>query len=222
MTLITPKNAVEIVLSKKTKDAKFQPYETAAQKWCLGLSLGSFCVGIFFALSTHIWKNEYLLLTALLAVLASSLFAMAYQIASITPELAKFRNIEREVSVPFLAEFNNDVDLINELSQTCEIHHLNFARANFVLMAKQLRERIGILVGALEKVGLIPLATTAYFAFIKFQREGVEPFSGIDWVFAAFAFLYILAVRMTGTAQWMEKISEIYEQAIALKSKRES
>ena len=74
---------------------------------------------------------------------------------------------------------------------------------------------------ALEKVGLVPLATTGYFAFLKTQKDGLQPFSDIDWVFAAFAFLYLVAVRMTGTAQWMEKMTEIYEQAIALKSKRE-
>ncbi|PLK50666.1 hypothetical protein [Uliginosibacterium sp. TH139] len=222
MTIITPKNAIELVLAKKTKEAKFQPYETATQKWCLRISLGSFCIGIVLALSTHIWENKYFLLGALLSVLASSLFAMAYQIASIVPELEKLRNVEREISKPFLAVFNDDIDLISELSQTYEVHHLSFAKANFTLMAKQLRERIGILVGALEKVGLIPIATSAYFAFIKFRKDGLEPFNGIDWVFAAFAFLYILAVRMTGAAQWMEKISEIYEQAIALKSKRES
>ena len=222
MELITPKNAVEMVLRKKTKDAKFQPYETTAQKWFFGFSIGSLGFGFFLALSTHLWKNEYLVLAALVCVLASSLFAMGYQIASLIPELAKFRNVEKEVSKPFLAEFNNDLDLIYELSQTCEIHHLSFAKANFALMAKQLRERIGILVGALEKVGLVPLATTGYFAFLKTQKDGLRPFSDIDWVFVTFAFLYLVAVRMTGTAQWMEKMTEIYEQAIALKSKRES
>lgn len=222
MELITPKNAVEMVLRRKTKDAKFQPYETTVQKWLLGFSIGSFGFGFLLALSTHLWKNEYLVLTALICVLASTLFAMGYQIASIIPELAKFRNVEKEVSKPFLTEFNNDIDLIYDLSQTCEIHHLCFAKANFVLMAKQLRERIGILVGALEKVGLIPLATSGYFAFLKTQKDGLQPFGDIDWVFAAFAFLYIVAVRMTGTAQWMEKMAEIYEQAIALRAKRES
>jgi hypothetical protein len=221
MELITPKNAVEMVLRKKTKDAKFQPYETTAQKWFFGFSIGSLCFGVLLALSTHLWKNEYLVLAALVCVLASSLFAMGYQIASLIPELAKFRNVEKEVSKPFLAEFNNDLDLIHELSQTCEIHHLSFAKANFALMAKQLRERIGILVGALEKVGLVPLATTGYFAFLKTQKDGLQPFSDIDWMFVTFAFLYLVAVRMTGTAQWMEKMTEIYEQAIALKSKRE-
>lgn len=222
MNLITPKNTVEIILTRKTKDAKFQPYETGLQRWLLWLSLGSLGFGVLFALATYIWKTEYFVLIALLLVLASSVLAMGYQIASIIPEVAKFRNIEREMSTPFLAEFDSDVDLISELSLTCETHHLNFAKANFLLMAKQLRERIGILVGALEKVGLIPLATTAYFSFLKFHEEGLELFSGIDWIFSAFAFLYLFAVRMTGTAQWMEKMAEIYEQAIALKSKRES
>jgi hypothetical protein len=221
MTLITPKNAIDLVLAKKTRDATFQPYETKIQKYCLLFSIASLSIGILFGLATHIWQNKFLLFGALILMLTSSLFAMFYQLASILPDLAKFRNIEREISTPFSSRFNNDIDLINELSQTCEIHHLSFARANFVLMAKQLRERIGILVGALEKIGLIPLLTSAYFAFMKFKKEGLEPFSGIDWVFTVFAFLYILAVRMTGTAQWMEKISEIYDQAIALKLRRE-
>jgi hypothetical protein len=216
-----PVNAVEMVLRKKTKDAKFQPYETTAQKWFLVISIGSLGFGFLLALSTRLWKVEGLVFTALFFVLASSLFAMGYQIASIIPELMKFRNIEKEVSKPFLAEFNNDIDLIYALSQTCEIHHLSFAKANFVLMAKQLRERIGILVGALEKVGLIPLATSAYFAFLKIKDGDLQLFSGVGWMFTAFVFLYIIAVRMTGTAQWMERMSEIYEQAIALRSKRE-
>lgn len=222
MTLITPKNAVEIILAAKAKDAQFRPYETPMQKWLFWLSTGSLGTGVFLALVSYAWKHEYVAVGALILVLVSSILAMAYQIATVVPEFMKLRNIEREMSTPLLSEFNNDIDLINQLSQTCEIHHLSFARANFTLMAKQLRERIGLLVGALEKVGLIPLTITAYFAFLKAQKEGLVLFGGIEWIFTAFAFLFLLAVRMTGTAQWMEKISEIYEQAIALKSRRES
>lgn len=222
MTLITPKTTVEIVLAAKTKDAQFRPYETTTQKWLFLFSVGSLGIGVFLALVAYAWKHEYVVAGALISVLASSILAMAYQIATVIPEFMKLRNIERAISSQLLSEFNNDIDLISQLSQTCEIHHMNFARANFMLMAKQLRERIGLLVGALEKVGFIPLAITAYFTFLKMQKEGLVPFGGIEWVFTAFAFLFILAVRMTGVAQWMEKISEIYEQAIALKSQRES
>lgn len=221
MEIITPKSAVEIVLSRKTKNAKFRPYETTTQKLLFWLAIGGLGTAILLALVTYVWKNEYVIAAALILVLISSFLGMGYQIASIIPEFIKLRNIEREISTPFLAKFNNDIDLINELSQTCEIHHLQYARASFSRMAKQLRERIGILVGALDKVGLIPLVITAYFAFLKAQKEGLVVFGGIDWIFTAFAFLYLLAVRMTRTAQWMEKISEIYEQAISLKSKRE-
>jgi hypothetical protein len=220
MSLITPKNAIEIVLETKTKNATFRLYETLTQKRLFWLSVGCLCAGAFFALVTYAWKNQYVAATAFIFCGSSALLAMAYQIASLVPELLKLRNVEREISSPFLAEFNNDLDLIHELTQTCEIHHLQYAKQNFERMARQLRERIGILVGALDKVGLIPIATTAYFAYLKTQKEGLVAFGGIEWVFVSFVFLYLFAARMTSTAQWMEKVSEIYEQAIALKSKR--
>jgi len=221
MTLITPANAIELVLSRKTKSASFKPYETTIQKWCLILAIILFSAGMLFALTTYFVNYKHLKLAALLSILVAEVFGIAYQIATIVPELLMIRNIERAMSNPLMDEFNNDLDLINQLAQTFDIHHLSFAKTNFTLMAKQLRERIGILVGALEKVGLIPIATTAYFAFLKFKKAGIEPFNGIDWVFAGFVFLYIFSVRMAGTAQWMERVSNIYDQAIALKLKHE-
>lgn len=220
--LITPKNAIEIVLERKTKNASFRLYETPTQKWLFLLAVGALSAGAAIALLAYFWKNQYVVLAALIALLVSSLSAMAYQVASILPEFVKLRNVEREISNPLLTEFNNDMDLINELAQTCEPHHLSYARARYVLMAKQLRERIAILVGAIEKVGIIPLAIAGYLSFIKAQKEGLVPFGGIEWVLVSFLFLYLFALRMTATAQWMEKVSEIYEQAITLRSKRES
>lgn len=220
--LITPKNAIEIVLVSKTRDARFRFYETPIQKWCFFIAVGALIMGVVIAFMAYFWKNQYVVLAALIALLVSSLSAMAYQVSSMLPDLAKLRNVEREISNPLLTDFNNDMDLINELAQLFELHHLSYARANYVLMAKQLRERIAILVGALEKVGIIPLVITGYLSFVKTQKEGLVLFGGIEWVLVAFLFLYLFALRMTATAQWMESISEIYEQAITLRSKREN
>ena len=220
--LITPKNAIEIVLERKAKNSDFRFYETPTQKWLFLLSVWFLAACSAIALLAYLWKNQYVVLAALIALLVSMLLATAYQVATILPDLIKLRNVERDISDPLLTEFNNDMDLINELVQTCEPHHLRYARARYVLMSKQLRERIAILVGALEKVGIIPLAVAGYFSFIKAQKEGLVPFGGIEWVLVSFLFLYIFALRMTTAAQWIEKVSEIYEQAIALALKRES
>ena len=220
--LITPKNAIHIVLARKTRDARFEAYETALQKWTFFVAAGLLLAGAMAAGITYFWKNPYVALAGLLALLGSTLVAVVYQMASALPDLVKLRNVEREVSSPLLAQFNDDMDLVNELSQTCEVHHLSYARESFILMARQLRERISLLVGAIEKVGIIPLAVTAYLSFTKAQKEGLVVFGGVEWAFAAFIFLYLFALRLSSTAQWMELVAGLYEQALAVKVKRES
>jgi hypothetical protein len=220
--LITPQNAIHIVLARKTKDARFKAYETTLQKWTFFIAVGLFLTGAIAAGITYFWKNQYVALAGLFIFLGSALVAVVYQIASALPDLAKLRNVEREVSNPLLAQFNDDMDLVNELSQTCELHHLSYAKECFALMARQLRERISLLVGALEKVGIIPLALTAYLSFTKAQKDGLVVFGGIEWAFAGFIFLYLFALRLSSTAQWMELVAALYEQALAVKMKRTS
>lgn len=220
--LITPKNAIHIVLARKTRNARFRPYETTFQKWSFFAATGLLCSGAIAAAVTYFWKNSFVALSGLVMLLASMITATIYQIASALPDLVKLRNVEREISSPLLARFDDDMDLINELAQTYETHHLVYAKESFALMAKQLRERISLLVGALEKVGIIPLVATGYLSFAKAQKDGLVVFSGIEWAFAAFLFLYLLALRLSSSAQWMELVSALYEQAVSVKVKRES
>jgi len=219
--LITPKNAIETVLKRKTSDSRFVPYENRLQKWLFFLALGSLGLGAVAAAVTFIWKSQSLVLIGVTCLAASTLLAMAYQVATAMPELAKLRNIEREISSPLLQEFDADIELINELAQLCDQHHLSYAKASYLRMSKHLRERISILVGAIDKVGVIPIAITGYLSYAKAQHDGLVSFGGIEWVLAAFVALYLLAIRMTSAAQWMESVAEIYDHAIAMRSKRE-
>jgi hypothetical protein len=215
MKLITPQNAIQIVLARKTKDARFCPYETILEGRLFWAALGFFSLGIALALLAYVFKNNVVIGAAMGAVGLSILFVLAYQVVSTVPDLLKLRNIEREISEPLLDQFNDDMDLINELISTFERHHLEYARDRYCLMAKQLRERIALLVGALEKVGVIPLAVTGYLSFLKAQKEGLAPFGGLEWIFVAFLGLFIFALRMATAAQWMEKIAGIYAQAVS-------
>ena len=169
---------------------------------------------------TYFYKNSYVALAGLLMLLLSMIAATIYQIALALPDLVKLRNVEREISSPLLARFDDDMDLLYELSQSYETHHLVYAKESFALMAKQLRERIALLVGAVEKVGIIPLGATGYLSFAKAYKDGLVVFSGVEWAFAAFLFLYLFALRLSSTAQWMEQVSALYEQAVSVKIKR--
>lgn len=210
-----------MLLSSKTKDAKFTLYETLLQKWSFLFAFWLCVTGAIAAFTTYFWSNPYIAIGGLVALLLSMISAVFYQMVSILPGITKLRNLEKTESDRLLDEFNDDMDLINELSQTCETHHLSYAKASFLLMAKQLRERISLVVGAIEKVGVIPLAVTSYLAVTKAQKEGVVVFSGVEWAFTGLILLYLFAIRLSFTAQWMERATEIYTHALAMKSKRE-
>jgi hypothetical protein len=186
--------------------------------WSAG---GSLALGGALGAVVYVWRSPSVALAALVLLLLASLLAAAYQISMTLPEFIKLKNLEREISNPFVEEFNDDIDLITELARDYRMHHLKYAQESYSLMAAQLRSRISLLVGAIDKVGLIPLGITAYISGTKALKDGLIVFGGIEWVLAGLVLLYLLALRMNGTAQWMDRMSLLYKQALSMKQSNE-
>ena len=221
MTIVTPKNAVEVVLDRKTKSLRFRFYETTVQKVLFWLAGGSLTLGGVLGTVVYVWRSPWVALAALVLLLLAPLLAAAYQISMMLPEFMKLKNFEREISKPFVEEFNDDIDLISELARDYRMHHLMYAQESYSLMAAQLRSRISLLVGAIDKVGVIPLGITAYISVAKAHKEGLIVFGIIEWVLAGLVLLYLLALMMNGTAQWMDRMSLLYKQALSIKQPNE-
>lgn len=218
--IITPKNAIDFVLEKKAKDKSFKLYKTKLEKYLFWASILFFVIGAGIGFSTYYFKKEFVALVAVLLLLISILFLLAFYVAFAVPELIKLKNPEKDISSDLVNSFNGDIDLINELSDIFEAHHLRYAQNCYRCMATQLRERISLLVGALTKVGIIPLAVTGYFSYSKIKEGNFLFFDEIEWIMVALIFLYLLAMRMTLTAQWMERVAEIYSEALIMKENR--
>jgi hypothetical protein len=171
-------------------------------------------IGGLLGALTYLWKSKLEVLAALICLLLSAISAVAYQAATMLPELIKLKNLEREVADPFLARFDDDVDLIQELSAYDE-RHLHYAQSMFEIGARQMRERIGVLVGALDKVGIVPFAVTSYVTYLRTVKDGLQPFGGSEWVGVAFLALFLFAARMISVAQWMEQVACLYAEALA-------
>lgn len=216
--LITPQQTITLVLQRKAKDATFRPYETKPQQCSFYASIYSFGVGVVAGLAFRLLSGNWLAWISLGCLLVSAIAAAAYQVAQIVPELRKLRNIEADVSAPLVAAFNDDMDLIQNLA-TFDPHHLSYAKAMFLGMAKHIRERCGLLVGAIDKVGLLPIAATSCFSYAKALRDGLT-FGPIEWVTYAFIALFLFAVRLISTAQWMENVAELYAHAISIQARR--
>lgn len=216
-SIITAKTAIELVLARKIKTTKLALLDTRFKKTTFVGACAFMAVGILGGAAAHLWKNPYLILGALCAVGLSMILAAMYQFAGFWSDFSEIKNAERTVGNQLIDEFNSDMDLIGNLATSFQPHHLEYAKECFSTMASQLRSRVALLVGALDKVGLVPLTITAYFSWMKAKKVGLE-FGGIEWLVVAFGVLYLFAIRAASLAQWMDRIVLIYKQALSVQA----
>ncbi len=114
--------------------------------------------------------------------------------------------------------FNDDIVLIYRLSKNYQEHYLEYAKNSVEQEVNQLKGRIGVIVGLIEKVGVFPLGIAAYYQFVKFQDKELPIFSGNETaIFLCLFMIYLIAIRLIRVSQELEKIVLILDQALSLK-----
>lgn len=213
MTMIfTPRAAIERVLVSTTRAKKFTFYETRFQQVCFCLALLFVIIGGILGLVSYFVEDGYFALFGIALVLLGEVSFLVYLAAQMIPELWKMRDLERDFIDPYAERFNDEIDLISELASSHQARHLTYAASSFSLLAEQLKTRIALLVGAIDKVGIIPLGITTYFSSTKISKE-IVVFGSVDWVLAALVLLYLFALRMSLVAQWLEKQAALFRTA---------
>lgn len=209
----TANDLITLVLNRTTKDYQFQNGKNGLQKTAL---VGA---AVFFTLSAVLGALSWwfggagITVAAIVTFYLGALSVFAYQVTLFGAEMRKLRNPEREILSPLANTFIDSMDLIHELAASFQPHQLSYAHAVFERGAKQLRERIGIFVGALEKVGAFPLLITAYLSYVEWTKNGAS-FGSIELIGIAVAGFYLFAIRMMLTAQWMENVAALYAHAL--------
>jgi hypothetical protein len=216
--VITPRNVIDLVVSRNVRKSNFRLYDSPLQKWLFWLATQSWALGAILGLASLVWESQVLVWIAVALLLSAMLFAISYQIAVIHPDLLKLRDLEGEATNPLTDKFNDDLNLIEELARDYPQHHLEFAHASLTQRAEQLRIRIALIVGALDKVGIIPLAASAYLAILKLRKDGLLTFSGAEmWIVVSVIAVYLIAMRLNNTAQWMDRTALVFKQAMEIK-----
>lgn len=210
--ILTPRSAIERVLTAKAQPKKFTFYDTKLQKWLFQLTILLLALGAIAGAVSYFSKNSNLALAGIALILSAEVTFLAYWLAQLVPDLAKMRNPEKDFITPYVQTFNDDIDLISELVSTNDDHHLQYAAQGFSLLAEQLRARIALLVGAIDKVGIIPIGITTYFSAAKLLKEGAM-FGGAEWVLLTLVLLYLFAIRMSLVAQWLERTALLFRTA---------
>jgi len=207
-------------LLNTTEQKKFAFYETKLQQILFYLSLGFLVIGVFCGAIAYFTQGGYLALAGLTLILLAEIIFLLYSIAQLVPELRKMRDPERDFIKPHAERFNDEIDLISDLVSSHPSQHLAFAANSFSLLAEQLKARISLLVGAIDKVGLIPLGVTTYISWPKIPKE-IVVFGRAEWVLAVLILLYLFALRMNLVAQWLERRALIFRMAAEKKRRSE-
>ena len=209
----TANDLITLVLNRTTKDFQFETGKNGWQKTIFVGALGLFALSAVLGVLSWWFERAGITIAAIVAFYLGAFFVFAYQASLLGSEMRKLKNPEREIISPLANTFIDSMDLIHELAASFQPHQLSYAHAVFERGAKQLRERIGIFVGALEKVGAFPLLITAYLSYLEWSKNGAS-FGSIELVGIAIAGFYLFAIRMILTAQWMESVAALYAHAL--------
>lgn len=211
--IITPKHAVERVLAQKTQPFSLIPYDNKLQKLLFFSAIGAIGIGLV----NKFFGNNYAVISVKFFLLIAIVLVLLYQISMLFSSMKELRHSEKSISNPIVKEFDSDIDLISELSKDFLEHHLEYAKNSFAQTADQLRERIGLLVGAIEKVGVFPLGIAAYLSVQEAVNKKVVIFSEIEIMLFGLIVLYLFAIYLVTVSHKLDQIVLIYDQALSLK-----
>jgi len=214
--IITPQSSIEKVLHQKTKPLSISPSFTKAQKFWLKASGITLLIGVVLGLLNHLLKNEIVGIWSIWFLLGSMISAVCYQISLLAPMLKEMKHSEKTIAENILSEFNSDIELIQSLSKDCSEHHLSFAKQNFMQLSNHLKSRINLLVGAIEKVGIIPLAIASYYSYQKISNGELISFGAIEIITTSIVILYLFSIHMVTVSHKFERIALIFDEALEL------
>lgn len=213
----------DLMPEKQSLAGMLRPQFNSWQKWSCRVMIGLLVLTFIFGGLYAITKIEEFALCALLGQILMMLSAIFYQLTIIAPELDKLANPERTLLEPAIKQFTNDLKRSHWIATTFDEISIQYAQQRLSLLLKHFRSRIALMVGAIEKVGFIPLGLTAYLALTKLQTENkTVSFAALDWAGYVLAFFYVMALIAHQISQNLERHELIYKMALDIKRNQKS
>jgi hypothetical protein len=137
--------------------------------------------------------------------------ALVYQLANIavrlfTQPVASFLRMR-------IHPVKRDYELLSRL-RDFPTTDLRFVRARLQNEAEQLRGRIGILVGAIDKIGIVPLVAGGIVSGWKFAHDANPKPGYLEICVAGLGLFYLLGVNLTLASHRIDQFAQLLELAI--------
>jgi hypothetical protein len=171
-------------------------YKTNLQKWAFRFMAGALFFGIAALGPFFYWRTYWTRLAPVLFIFVAQLSACVYQLAIVLPDFwALISSPVRTFLTPCLDRADLDSARVGQLSR-CPSWQLEFVENQLRLYMEHLKARLWFLLGAIEKVGVLPAIAasvgTLYSLRTTLMASVAEPWLQMGVV--ALTALYIMAI----------------------------
>lgn len=138
--------------------------------------------------------------------------AAVFVLVGVKATWAEMRNFEREFLASVSSRLVERRAVVVRIGSGFSRQDILFARDYLKSVATHLRSRISLIVGALDKVGVLPLAVSAVVTLLKLREAGTVT---VVWVAGTtvLALFYVLSVHMLDAAYTVERFVVLLDRA---------
>ena len=180
-----------------------------------------FGLAVLIALSTKIelydWQKPFALFLSLLAQITGIL----YQLSFVYEEIRIFRAPARHFLEPVTESSAKDYKLAESFSRFSQTQ-LFYAKERLSLESTHMKARVGMLVGAIEKVGIVPVLVAWLFASYKYFADGEVMFEQVDWLVYGLLALYLVMLPILFFVHQLERYQLLVITALEIKANKSS
>jgi hypothetical protein len=220
---VRPKNVLDDV-TRRMRYLRYRPlrfFANPAHKvffWLSVLAMGGVVLCVLFFNFVTQWRG-LATLTRLLVVVYYISATLGMVFATI-PSFRLFLSPEKSLLGPVIGVFDQELGLITRVAYTYERRDLEYALDRATLMVTQLRSRIALLIGALDKVGVVPLLIGAYFSVRQLLRDQPLTSSELSWMIGlgvGLGIMYAGGIGLLGWAQYLDHVCLVLKHAVQAK-----
>ncbi len=92
---------------------------------------------------------------------------------------------------------------------------LRFVRGRLTLEAEHLRGRIAMLVGAIDKLGILPLLAGGLVSAVDFMAKTKVKMSWLEIALGGYGIIYLIGMQLVSVSHRIDELSQLVECAIA-------
>jgi len=213
----------EYILTYDEKNRKkVELYQTKYEKYIFWGMFSSFLISLFIAIfSTYFNKDffpEVLKLVSLLLLTTSLILGVTYEILFIYEDVKNFKGMTKTFLNPISASSEKDYEFSNSLMHFSK-EELLYVSKRLSLEIEQMKKRIKMFIGPIEKIGMIPGVVSGALLFFKYSEAMLPIYDKFDWLAYTFAGIFMIGIIAINFMPKIERYILLLDTAIDMKEK---